>query len=285
MVYHYKLYLDFDLKYDVEKDEHYNDDDEYYTLLKYLETIYITDQSDNYDKLDKNKYNDMEFNVIRDFHYGILLDLITRNFRTRDICYKGILHREVYKYICHIWKKYDKIDIKDIPYPESQLKECIDTIKQHLIETSNLTQEEYDDILCNPKNKKYDSRRNYRYYSWWLYGYLPLFENGEKLIMKIIEITNIDDAQDVLLDSIYDMEPCRLNKFIKPFLLKLHEQRKTKRNGPCFEMWCNGTGAGGQMVNIFKKLYNAGYNLFMDKELDCIFYDEKHKKEIHDTII
>ena len=212
------------------------------------------------------KYMDLNFMHIHHYPSELLLKLIQMSFETRE--HPGsYVNIEIVKYIYSIWDKSDNSD---------ELSKWINTIKNHLIETANMNSDEYYDILENPKNPRYNQSKHYIYYTWWLYVYYPLIQDGEELILKLIDFAYLDDAQDMLMYGIYQMKPSRLNIFMKKFLIKLWDQYNelhnmgTRKLNPCFNIWSNGTGAWSQIIDILKKLYRAGYNLLENPELNKI---------------
>ncbi len=76
-------------------------------------------------------------------------------------------------------------------------------------------------------------------------------------------------------------------------LLKQEEdlQAHIRNSSPCFDMWSTGTGAWTEMIAILDKLYQAGYDLMKDVDLQHVFgyvnCDGKissYVSEIYDTI-
>ena len=76
---------------------------------------------------------------------------------------------------------------------------------------------------------------------------------------------------------------------MKKIMLSLKKQDENT-NKPCFDMWCSGTGAKCQIIDIIIKLYKSGFNLMADPELKNVFSVEyangihDYAKEIYDEI-
>ena len=273
----YSDFIDFKQTYDLESDENVinskrwnNYDPKNYDELYLLETFLNTRYGDDNDQ---TKYYDLEFRIMHDFPEEFLLKLVQLNFEGRNICYKTLVHIEIVKLLYHVWGK------------DSIYSETINKIEEHLIETVNMDPEEYYDILYNKSNPRYDRDRNYVYYSWWLYCYLPLMENSDELILKLVDLVYLEDAQDMLLYGIYQMNVTKLSQLVKKFMLAVDEQyekrRLTKHTKPiCFELFCGGTGAWGQMERILKKLYINGYDLISDPDLQKLYkYTDRNNVE------
>lgn len=67
-------------------------------------------------------------------------------------------------------------------------------------------------------------------------------------------------------------------------MLALYHQQEELNQGkrnhrPCFELLSGGTGAWSQTIRILKKLYENGYDLLADPELEKIFVYENIKNE------
>lgn len=255
-----------------------------------------------YPRIDEDKFHDLNFNIIRIFPKELVLEWISQDFDGRNICYHSCLHIEVVKYIYYIWNDYVELSEEDLSYPDKELCHEIHRIKNHLIETANMDPKEYYDILENKSNPRYNQKKNYIYYTWWLYVYYPLLDNFEELILKLINFVYLSDAQDMLLYGIYQIEPQKLSIFIKKFMLTLWQQDEDRCNQhaaryftiycrPCFCLWDSATGAWTEMIRILKKLYDNGYDLLSDPELEKIFqYTNRDdqivnfKNEVYDDI-
>lgn len=300
----YESYLEFKKSFDWSKDQEIIDAKEkgYFEeemcnevnlLEKFLETKYQqfkrddSDDPDDSGEPDKScqeyldKYHDLEYNITRDFPIEYMLKLATENFEDRTICYHYQVHIEVVKYIFHIWPK-------SVNSPQSEFYDLIQKIKAHLIEAVNFNPQEYYDMLQNKSNPRFNPKKHYIYYTWWLYVYFPLLEDPEEKILKLIDFVYLEDAQDMLMYGIYQLEPAVLAPFFKKFMLALWKQEidnlagmKKDRHwfGPessakdriCFLILESGTGAMGDTFNILKKLYRSGYDLLADPELVPIF--------------
>lgn len=184
-----------------------------------------------------------------------------------------------------IWMELVKFVYKH--WNDDIIKNQVDEIKDTLIEVTNMSNVEYADILTNVKNPKYNGKKHYVYYVFWLYIFYPLFDNCEELLLKLVSIVYIDDAQDGLLDGLFYMDSNKLVKFYNKFLIAVHNSDKTQDISKfyfgrrCFELWSTGTGAFTQNVNIIKKLKNdIGYDIFTDELLLDFWNDDENKIEI-----
>jgi hypothetical protein len=152
-------------------------------------------------------------------------------------CLFSILYIEIVKFFYSIWNKNDN---------DPRLQNIINIITEHLIKTSNLSKDEY-----NEKLNKHDAGcikgSSLRYYTWWLYVFYPLLPNSTELILKLIEITYLDDAQDSLLYGIYQMKKEQLIEFFPLFIERVCTFR-------CFNPTSTGTGAKKQVERIWKKI-------------------------------
>ena len=227
--------------------------DEFYKMNLFFEKFYDDDET-------FEKEYDLSYCMIKDFPDDIINSLIEANLNTRSICYKHHLHIELVKYIYRIWNDQDNYSFN-----------ILTKLKNHLIETATMDKEEYYDILKNPNNKLYYPNRNYIYYSWWLYCFYPLLENGEELILKLIDFVYLEDAQDMLMYGIYQMDCNKLYSFFKKFVLALHKQKQSMEQKPCFYLFETGTGAFGQFDRIKNKLHENGYNILDDPDLQEIY--------------
>jgi hypothetical protein len=75
--------------------------------------------------------------------------------------YNDYNYTEIKKYLYSHWK-------------DEQISEIVKEITDILIEVPNFTKDEYNDILKNPENPRYDSDKHYMYYVFWLYCFYPL---------------------------------------------------------------------------------------------------------------
>jgi hypothetical protein len=260
--------------------------DDHYLLENFLYDIY-----DNMDHLSGSlteaegkkireeylkKYYDLEFNILRAFPKEKMLSFVKKNFEDRTICYHDLFHIELVKYTYHIWKKFVNNSPDNFEYPDNEFCICINKIKDHLEEVTNMTSDKYYDILENKQNPRYNPKKHYIYYTWWLYAYLPLLEDADGKILNLIKFVYLEDAQDMLLYGIYQMDTNKLAPFMKKIMMSLWKQgidypMGIRKHKPCFGMWETGTGAWSQMVDILEKLYQGGYDLMSDIELGPIF--------------
>lgn len=201
----------------------------------------------------EEKYYNLKYQVMGDFPVGIIDGLLDDYYNDQKICYTKWIQIELVKYIYGIWKE-----------KEHKLYPWVERIRGHLVETANLSQEELRDIMYNPKNPKYHKRNHHRYYTWWLYVFYPLLEDAETLMLKLIKIASLEDAQDMFLDGIYLMEPDRLYAFMKKLLPALYEKNYMDM---CFDPLCSSTRALYQLKRITGKLNDAGLKLFEEPYL------------------
>ena len=296
---HYQNFLNFKNNYDWDADEDvtkakkfgYYDPvthDDRYLLEGFLFDVYGYDYAynathyfgvkpvaDSDEKINEKeyflKYNDLEFNVLQSFPKEIVLGFAKQNFEGRSICYYNLLHIELVKYTYHIWKKFVNKSPDNFEYPDNEFCILINKIQEHLLEVVYMDVDKYYDILQNSRNPRFDSKKNYIYYTWWLYAYLPLLDEPEEKILKLVDFVYLNDAQDMLLYGIYQMNTTILAPLMKKLMLTLWKQEEAlpgiRGPRPCYEMWSGGTGAWTQTVDILGKLYHAGYNLMEDPEL------------------
>ena len=190
--------------------------------------------------------------IFDDFPVELMKEILKLNFEGRKIAYFANFGRELRNFIVSNWDNETyKVEMTDL--------------KNHLIETSKFTKDELQDILKNKTNPRYNPDRNYIYYSWWLYYYLPLFENGEEMILNILQNSYLDDAEDYLMDGIQELfTKERLEKFLPKFLNCLEYKSFMAPNKPCFYI-------GQQYLINFAKL--VGDKIFDDPELKQYWKD------------
>lgn len=197
-----------------------------YLFQKYeTKNNYISD--DDYYNLEKCFIKSLSKDVIFDVSVQILLN---------GECLFSVLYIEVVKYFYSIWNSTAN---------EPRFQNIIDTISKHLYETANLTQQEY--IHRSNEQNCGIIKTSLRYYTWWLYVFYPLLPNSTELILKLIEVVYLDDAQDSLLYGIYHMKKEQLKEFMPHFLNKLERCR-------CFDPNSVGTGASHQIAMIMNKI-------------------------------
>lgn len=221
----------------------------------YLIEKYLTKK---YERNYKEKYYNLEYNIIRHFPKNKLLKWLETDFESRKICYIPLLHIELVKFVFSIWHTKD-----------TEFGLYVEKIKTHLIDMVNMSREECYDILKNEKNPKFNPERNTIHYTFWLNPYFVLFDNGEELIMKLIDLVNLDGAQEDLLYGIYQMSVERLAPFIKKILIRLWQQDEgmiKNVSEPCFSYF-----AVHEISMILRKLYKNGYDLINDPEVRELF--------------
>jgi len=200
------------------------------------------------------KYYDLNFNIIRDFPSYLILgwikDKITVSYDS------GHLHIEVIKYIFYANSHMDQVDEK--------IQEEIKGIKNKLFEIAN---------------KPATDNWQYRYNLSNLHACYILLENYEGIILNLIDVMYLDDAQDDLLYGIYQLPSKELAAFIKKLLLKLDYQKNNYKRKESFDPTKHATGALYDILKIFKKLYLDGYNLLNDAEIKEMFNYVKRNGE------
>ncbi len=117
----------------------------------------------------------------------------------------------------------------------------------------------------------------------WLLCFLPLLNNGEELIFKLVNTAFLTDTQDELLEGIKQMESNRLLEFYKKFLLAVWKSSNIFNQAKCFELWSWGTSALEQNCSIISKLQKElNWNIFEDSDLKEFWEDEANKSEIEE---
>lgn len=210
--------------------------------INHLSTIneYLFNKYDRKDDciIEEDEYFDLNKCFIKSLNKEVILDVSIQILLNGEFLF-SILYIEVVKYFYSIWNSPDN---------DPRFQSIINIISKHLIETSNLTSQEYNQKL-NERNAGDIKGVSFRYYTWWLYVFYPLLPNANQLILKLMEIVYLDDAQDSLLYGIYQMKKEQLIDFFPYFLHHLNTFR-------CFDPNSTGTGAKKQMELIRKKIYN-----------------------------
>lgn len=179
--------------------------------------------------------------------------------------YNELLYNEVKKFVYSHWN--DEI--------------CQDLIKQItdiLTETANFSRETYRDIFwC--KHPTYKS--HCKYYVFWLYCFYPMLDNYEDLILKLVNLVFLDDAQDQLLYGIYDIESKKLLPFYKKFLLTVWKSKNCINDSECFDWRSIGTGALFQNAKICNKLKKElNWDIFTDPDFEEFWKDKDNSYKI-----
>ena len=275
---YYQEYLEFVKNYDLNKDRHvienkycdeYNiDDADLYYLEAFLEPKYFKNHSENfgYFEMDKEIYFDRSINFIEHFPLNIILKLIERYYTFYNI---GTCSQiEIVKYLFAIWHNEN--------CPE-QVKYWIQKITNHLTTVANMDKHQYDEMVHNSYyDKTMFKFTGILYYTWWLYVFYPLLENCTELILKLMKIAYICDAQDMLMYGIYQMSPNKLKSFMKDFIVVVNNSYNEQHRG--FNLLESCTGSFQQLKRIISKLSKNGYNFFDDPSLQW-FADEFKKYE------
>jgi hypothetical protein len=183
---------------------------------------------------------------------------------------------DLIKYLYSHW--YDYQNTNNVY--EQIINEQINLIKKQLIEVGMMRYEDYWDMIENPKNPRYNREKHYTYYLDWLYCFYPLLENGEELILQLVQKVYLDDSQDNLLLGILKMEVNKLAVFYKKFLLAIWKANiNTQRS--CFNLFNSSTGALAENVKIIYRVgRELGYDYFeeliTDKLLRDFWADDSH---------
>ncbi len=129
-------------------------------LDKFIKKMYnYKDHGDkdfNEDNHHKNtgKLYDFDCIVINDFPVSLIKQLLDIDFETKKIAYSNIcLHHDLIKYLYANWNNIN-------------IKKKTNRLKNHLIDTAN--------GLMNKIGETH-----YLYYTFWLYSYYPLLDDGE----------------------------------------------------------------------------------------------------------
>jgi len=202
-----------------------------------------------YDLHESNKENIILFEYFPFNIVKYIIELFISNRIMNDYVYT-----EVKKYIYKHWN-------------DDNISDIVAEIKNTLVEVTTFTKEEYKDIICNENNPKYNRQKHYIYYIHWLYCFYPLLDNYEDLIIKLINIVFLDDAQDELMDGIFRIESTKLLPFYKKFVLSVKNSSNALNEMPCFNLYCSGTGAYQQHRKILNKLKkDLNYNVYTEPE-------------------
>lgn len=265
---------------------YYNYDNSEYARLE----LFLDHKYDSYSTTESDQHlsiYDLDFSFIKYFPIDIIIDILYEHIRGRSFNNSYyLIHTEAIKYIYGIWNKYINLGkfkkYHELEYPDNELYNIVQSINNHLIITANMNPIKYDAILKN------DRKKYYLYYTHYLYAYYPLLENGDELILKLIDFVYLNDAQDDLMYGIYQMEPNKLYHFMIKFMLRLNKQETDYDSGNrnsriCFDLFCFGTGSFIQFVRILRKLYkyDPGFDLLKVPELENIYtYTNKEGEKI-----
>ena len=168
--------------------------------------------------------------------------------------YNDIIYTEIKKFLYANWKN-------------ETIKDVVDQITNILVETANFTKEEYKDIMTNSSNPRYNFKKHYSYYVFWLYCFYPLIDGYQDLILKLVNIVYLDDAQDELMDGILKINSVELLPFYKKFIITVWKSCNY-RYRQCFDLFFSATGAFSQNIDIIKKLKkDLTWDIFSDSEL------------------
>lgn len=185
--------------------------------------------------------------------------------------YNHYVYPEVKKYLYLHWK-------------DNKVPNQVKQITNILIETANFTKEEYADIITNFENPRYNKNKHYVYYVFWLYCFYPLVENYEELLLKLVNLVHLEDAQDELMDGLFRIESKKLLPFYKKFLIAVWKSNNY-RNDQCFDLFSYGTGAIQENAQIMKKLKDElGWDVFNEPELKEFWNDKENSNQISKLI-
>lgn len=200
------------------------------------------------------------------FPIDFVKEIINRFINGR--IYNCIVYEEVKKFLYKHWND-------EIIVPE------VEKITKILIEVANFTRDDYCDIMRNPKNPRFNAEKHYVYYVFWLYCFYPMLDNYEELIIKLINLVYLDDAQDELLNGLLHISSEKLVNFYNKFLINVSESRNAINNSHCFDLWSTGTGAYFQNIEIIKKLKSElKYDIFNDPCLENFWINEYNGSQI-----
>lgn len=244
-----------------------NYDHIFYTSENYSHYNPIMDEINKKNVKIQEKINEINYKkglknysiIIFDYFPIDIVKCIIQIFINKRI-YNDYIYMEVKKYLYSHWK-------------DDLVKDNVYQITNILIETANFSKEEYLDIMTNPKNHKYNREKHYIYYVFWLYCFYPLIEGYAELILKLVNLVYLNDAQDELMDGIERIESTKLLPFYKKFILTVWKSCNYKGTY-CFDLFGGGTGSFSQNVRIIKKLKkDLGWDIFTDDDLKEFWLD------------
>lgn len=225
----------------------------------------------------KSRYYDLNFSHLHNFPLNLTIGLCLSNLYTRNVAYNYYLHIEVVKFMYSIipkYKTYTDIDIQHLNYPDNEYAKLVKLYIKNISETAMLDSNEYDNIMYDNSNPNYNPKRNSTCYTWWLYCYYPLIDNGLNLLLKLVKFIYINGLQSPLLYGIYQMNSNDIEKFIKPLLTTCFTKyNRSYITRQCFYM---DSGAYSEIKDILIKLYKDGYYDCI-KSLDDIFIGQGYK--------
>lgn len=251
-------YLKSDDELDSKSYEHYN------PIQDKINEIKIKRQ----EVLNRSNYtNGLEnyFIIIFDYFPNNLVKKIIQLFIDNCI-YNDIIYMEIKKYLWINWK-------------EEKVSDITNQIKSILTKTANLTKEEYSNILGEyipgTSQKKYS-----KYYLFWLYFFYPLIPGYEELIIKLVNLVHLEDAQDDLMDGLVRIESNELLPFYKKFIVEVWKSSNIYGRN-CFDLFGGGTGSFSQNVCVIKKLKeDLNWDIFLDPDLQDFWADPDNLSSI-----
>lgn len=207
------------------------------------------------EKINEQNYtNGLENYSIIIFEY-FPIDLVKRIIQLfiENCIYNNFIYMEIKKFLFKYWK-------------DQKVSNIVNQITDILVKTANLSKDEYLNILSETDlksgNKKYS-----KYYLFWLYFFYPLIDEYEELIMKLINLVYLDDAQDELMNGLLRIESDKLLPFYKKFFIGVLKSSCVYGIN-CFDLFGSGTGSYVQNLQIIKKLkIELDWDFFSDQDL------------------
>lgn len=194
---------------------------------------------------------------------------ICQIFITRHLYFsKSSIYWEVKKFLYSHWK-------------DVELQDITGQITEILVRTASLTNKEYKQILNNTSH--FCTEYSSRYYVYWLYCFYPLVAGYDDLIIKLVNVVYLGDAQDELLHGIEKINSPELLPFYKKFIVAVWKSRYQEEYDDlqCFQLFCKGTGSLRQNVLIIKKLKkDLNWDIFADPDLQEFWLDDYNFKQI-----
>jgi hypothetical protein len=184
-----------------------------------------------------------------------------------DNCvYNDIIYVEIKKYLWVYWN-------------EEKISDITNQITSILINTANLSKDEYVKIL-NDYIPGTDQKKYSKYYLFWLYFFYPLIPGYEELVIKLVNLVYLNDAQDELMDGISRIESNELLPFYKKFIVGVWKSSNVYGT-ICFDLFGGGTGSFSQNVRVIKKLKeDLNWDIFSDPDLQEFWIDPDNSLSI-----
>lgn len=207
------------------------------------------------EKINKQNYtNGLENYSIIIFEY-FPIDLVKRIIQlfVEKCIYNNFIYIEIKKFLFKYWK-------------DQKVSNIVNQITEILVKTANLSKDEYLNILYET-DLKTNKKKHSKYYLFWLYFFYPLIDKYEELIMKLINLVHLDDAQDELMYGLQRIESTKLLPFYKKFFIGVLKSSCVYGIN-CFDLFDSATGSYIQNLQIIKKLkIELGWDFFSDPDL------------------